>query len=123
MGRGTRCVPKAAAAAAAAAAAPPLESFFWLAPMKQTRLPPAAPRVARVNVTAADRATVVLESERTAAFVSVASLGVAGAFDDGAFALLAGDTRTLDFTARVAGTAQWAGFEAGLRVRSLVDTL
>ena len=61
-----------------------------------------------------------LKSNATAAFVTVDSSAVAGAFDDGAFLLLAGEHRTLNFIAKQ--PFETAPFRAGLRVRSLRDT-
>ena len=59
-----------------------------------------------------------------AAFVLLESHRVAGAFSDGAFAMLPGVDVALTFTARRAlSAAEWRGaFVDGLRVRSLRDT-
>ena len=57
-----------------------------------------------------------LSSHATAAFVSAESLNVVGAFDDGAFMLLAGESRTLTLVARAPfGKGE---FEVGLGARS-----
>jgi len=100
------------------------EACHWLTPMKEAILPPAVPVVVATTILDAGRAQVRLRSDRTAAFVSVASLNISGAFSDGAFLLLAGAEKNLTFVARtpLADHASWDGFRAGLRVRSLRDT-
>jgi len=99
-----------------------LEAFHWLTVLKDAALPLVAVHVVAVTIDSAEHATVQLHSIATAAFVSLESHHVAGAFSDGAFTLLAGVTRKIDFTARHADEKQWATFESGLRIRSLRDT-
>ena len=100
------------------------EACHWLTPMKGAVLPPAEPTVVGTTILDAGRAQVRLRSDHTAAFVSVTSLNISGAFSDGAFLLLAGAEKNLTFVARspLADHAAWDGFHAGLRVRSLRDT-
>ena len=99
-----------------------VEAFHWLAPMKDALLPRASVRVVGTAVLAADTASVTLRADRTAAFVSLSSLHVAGAFGDGVFPLLAGEERNVSFTARTPPADAWASFRGGLRVRSLRDS-
>ena len=102
----------------------PIEAFHFWTPMKYATLPKASVVVLSVDVPPPSagglNASVRLRAERTAAFVSLTSLHVAGAFSDGAFMMLAGSEKTITFTAQKQGS--WDDFGAGLRVRSLCDT-
>lgn len=108
--------------AAAPRGAPPARavSYMWLSAPKEAGLPPAAPAVSSVAQLADDRARVTLTSSSTAAFVSLESSTLAGAFSDGAFMLLAGQSAEVDFVGRAPFAA--AALRASLRVRSLRDT-
>ena len=98
-----------------------VEGFHWLAPFKETQLPPAAPAIVTVKQTAPDTAALTLRSAATAAFVSVESAAVVGAFSDGAFPLIAGRDTAITFKARH-GAFKLDAFQKGLSVRSLRDT-
>ena len=78
-------------------------------------------RITRVEQTAPDSATVAVAADATAAFVTLESLAVVGAFSGGAFTLLAGGTATVTFRAREHFSVD--ALRRGLRVRSLADTL
>ena len=96
-------------------------AFHWLAPFKDVALPPAKLEVVTATQTAADRALITLRSESTAAFATVESDGVVGAFSDGAFTLLAGRNASVEFTGRTPFALP--DLLRGLRLRSLADTL
>ena len=98
-----------------------LEAFHWLTAYKDAELA-AAPhvRASAVRLVTPVQATLRLVCDATAAFVSVESAGVVGAFSDGAFMLLPGQTRELEFVARA--PFQLDAFVGGLSVRSLRDT-
>ena len=104
-------------------AGPRSEGDVWLAPMKEAALPKAKPGVVHTAVLGEHEASVVLRSAVTAAFVSVTSLNVPGAFSDGAFTMLAGVEYNLTFTSRAPlAEAEWEPFGEGLRVHTLTDT-
>ena len=115
-----------AASAGAATASPPLTTYAWLSLPKDAKLVGGAGGDEGVHVTdvrvsaGGEGATVRVEATVTAAYVVLESMAVVGAFDDGAFVLLAGETRDLTFTAR--GPFDLGAFKAGLRVRSLCGT-
>ena len=96
----------------------------WLTPPKDAALPRATVSIVGVERTGARTARVTLRSDRTAAFVTLESPSVVGAFSDGGFLLRAGEERTLEFEARTDFAVGVEGFEMlpGLRVRSLRDT-
>ena len=62
-----------------------------------------------------------MAADATAAFVTLESLAVVGAFSGGAFTLLAGGAATVTFRAREHFSVDV--LRRGLRVRSLADTL
>ena len=62
-----------------------------------------------------------MAADATAAFVTIESLAVVGAFSGGAFTLLAGGAATVTFRAREHFSVD--ALRRGLRVRSLADTL
>ena len=96
----------------------------WLSQMKDAALPKAIVSVLGVTKTAVRTAQVRVKSDQTAAFVTLESPEIVGAFSDGGFLLLAGVERTLDFEARSDFATGIDGFELlpGLRARSLRDT-
>jgi len=98
----------------------PDDGFAWLAPFTFAVLPRAHIRVLQVVRLTASRARVVITSNATAAFVSIDSEAVPGAFNDGAFLLTRGSNRSLEFIAQE--PFELTTFEKGLRVRSLRDT-
>ena len=105
-------------------AAPPVVAFHFLTPFKYAKLPSAAAanlRITKVEQTAPDSATVAVAADATAAFVTLESLAVVGAFSGGAFTLLAGGAATVTFRAREHFSVD--ALRRGLRVRSLADTL
>ena len=76
--------------------------------------------ISAVTQLSANRASLIIASNVTVAFVAVESTRVAGAFDDAGFILLAGERRELTFIGR--RSFKIDQLKAGLRVRSLRDT-
>lgn len=100
-----------------------VDGFVWLSSFANAELPDAKLRI--VSVLRPEgwplyRARVVISSNTTAAFVSLDSQDILGAFDDGAFLLAGGTSRVLDFIS--ASSFDLLAFQRGLRVYSLRDT-
>ena len=95
-------------------------AFHWLTPPKDALLPTASVNVTAVTALSPTRARVSVSTNATAAFVTVESNAAVGAMSDGAFMLLAGMSRTLEFTARKPLDVD--AFRRGLVVRSLRET-
>ena len=111
----------ASASASVVASTEPLSvAYHWLAAFAQVELPRAQPHVVAIEQAAPTRASVWIASNQTAAFVSLESSFVDGAFSDGAFTLLPGQTVQLDFLAQQ--PFDLAELRRGLLVRSLSDT-
>ena len=95
----------------------------WLGDFRQTELPRAALEVIDVErgLQGGDAAARVhVRTNRTLAFVTLECSTVVGAFSDAGFTMLAGERRTLGFTARA--PFGLGAFARGLPARSLRDT-
>ena len=77
-------------------------------------------QVTQVVQTSPTTANVTLRANASAAFVSVESWSVVGAFSDGAFNMLPRRDATVSFVAKEAFES--SSFAKGLKVRSLRDT-
>lgn len=96
---------------------------MWLSRFKDAELPISSIRVSqisRLDDWGTTRARIMLTANATAAFVSVLSTAVCGAFDDGGFILMGGTHRSLEFVAKE--PFQMDAFKRGLRIRSLRDS-